>query len=304
MPTWVEIAVHTPGDWVEAVSYALREMGAGGVAIDDPGPLWNLAGAEPEIRPDFLPEPGALAVVKAYFQQGSEKEKLPALKDFLAEAGISGVRVETREVQEEDWQDAWKAYYKPVSIGKHLVIKPTWEEYSTRGDEIIIHMDPGQAFGTGTHPTTAMCLEMIEEFIKPGDKVVDVGTGSGILAIAAARMGAAKVMAVDSDPVAVGAARENVRRNGLDAAVEVREGNLLDNVGGRFQLVIANILSSVIKELAPEAAGVLEAGGHFIASGIIKERLPEIRSVLEKTGFVIEKICEQGEWVALAACAY
>lgn len=297
----MEIAVYIPGEWVEALSYALREMGAGGVVIDDPALLWNLSREEPEIRPDTLPGPGSPAIVKAYFPQGTEKEKLQGLKVFLDKAEVHGARVETRELKEEDWQNAWKTYYKPVKIGKRLVIKPTWEEYHAQGEEVVIDIDPGQAFGTGTHATTAMCLEMIEEYIKPGDKLVDVGTGSGILAIAAARLGAGKVIAVDSDPVAVRVARENVRRNGLQSIVEVREGNLLDNVSGTFQLVVANILSSVIKELAPGAAGMLEAGGYFIASGIIKEHLPEVCEALKKTGLAVEKIYEKDEWVVLAA---
>lgn len=302
MPNWVEIAVYTPDEWVEAVSYKFREMGAGGVAIDDPASLWKLGSIERELRPDHLPKPGSLPVVKAYFPQGSEREKLQGVKTFLNKLGLPGTRVKTRVIKEEYWQNAWKAYYKPVEIGKNLVIKPTWEEYSTPEDKIVIHMDPGQAFGTGTHATTAMCLELIEECINPGVRVVDVGTGSGILAIAAARLGAAKVIAVDSDPVALSSARKNAERNGVGSVVEVREGNLVDNVEGIFQVVIANIISTVIIELTPFAAGLLEPGGYFIASGIIKERFPEIDAALKKAGFIIEKVHRQGEWIALAAC--
>jgi ribosomal protein L11 methyltransferase len=301
MPKWVEIAVSIPEEWIESTSYALMETGATGVSIEAPGLMRRLSTAEPEIRPGILPDMNALAVVKAYFPRGTEKEKLQHLTELVDKMKLPVLRVETREMDEKDWQDAWKTYYKTIKIGKNLVIKPIWEEYSSREDDIVIKMDPGQAFGTGTHPTTAMCLEMVEQYVNNGDTVVDVGTGSGILAVTAALLGAEKVLALDTDPVAVQMAGENVRQNGVSSVVEVREGNLLHNVKGPFDVVVANILSSVIIELAPAAVKVLKAGGCFIASGIIKERLPEVLAVLEREKFIVKELREQGEWVALLA---
>lgn len=303
MPHWVEIAVSVPRQWMEAVCYQLREMGSGGVAIEDPALLNNLAGAGPELMPDCLPAPDDPAVIKAYFPAGEEKEKIAILNRFLARVGPGDFTVKVRQVAEQDWQEAWKTYYRPVKVGQRMVIKPAWQEYVTGGDRVIIDMDPGQAFGTGTHPTTVMCLEMIEAYTVPGVTVADIGTGSGILAVAAALMGARQVLAVDSDPVAVRVAGENVKRNGVHGVVEVGVGNLLDNVSGGFGIIVANILSSVIKELAPEALRCLRPEGRFIASGIIRERLPEVRESLENAGFCIERQSEKGEWIALAGYA-
>ncbi|MTI84760.1 MAG: 50S ribosomal protein L11 methyltransferase [Firmicutes bacterium] len=301
MPKWVEVAVSISEEWIESLSYALRETGVNGIAIDDPGALRSLSATEPEIRPDIIPPHGAPAVVKAYFPWETQEKQLQKLAEILESMSLPISKVETREMEEKEWQDAWKIYYKPVKVGNKLVIKPEWEEYSTQEDEIVIQMDPGQAFGTGTHPTTAMCLELIEEYVAAGDSVIDVGTGSGILAVTAALLGSARVLALDMDKVAVQMAAENTRRNGVSSTVRVKEGNLLDNVEGRFDIVVANILSSVIIELAPDAAKVLRSGGYFIASGIIRERLPEVRGVLEKMGFLIKELRHQGEWVALVA---
>jgi len=301
MPKWVEIAVFITEEWIESTSYALMETGATGVSIEAPGLMRKLSTAEPEIRPGILPGLDAPAVVKAYFPEGTEKEKLQHLTKLVDQMKLPVIRVETREIDERDWQNAWKTYCKTIKIGKNLVIKPVWEEYSSREDDIIIQMDPGQAFGTGTHPTTAMCLEMLEQHIKSGDIVVDVGTGSGILAVTAALLGAKKVLALDTDPTAVQMAGENVRQNGVSSLVEVRKGNLLHNVEWHFDVVVANIISSVIKELTPAAVKVLKAEGYYIASGIIKERLPEVLDVLEQQNLMVKELREQGEWVALLA---
>lgn len=296
---WVEIAARVPGEWVEAVSYYFRELGAGGVAIYDSSPLQNV---HPEERPGgWKQQPGEPVTVTAYFTRQEKEEKLRALEAFLDKAGIAFISLEAREVRDEDWLYAWKKYYHTHKVGNCLVIKPAWEDYRPGQGELVIEIDPGMAFGTGTHPTTAMCLEILEKQVKPGDTVLDVGTGSGILAIAAARLGAAKVLAVDNDPLAVRIAKENVSLNGLDTRVEVREGDLLSNVSGTYGLIVANILTSVIKELVPQAVKVMDASGRFIASGVIRDRYPEVREAVDGAGLEIKELAERGEWVALLA---
>lgn len=299
MRKWLEISVHVASEWVETVSFFLREIGAGGVVIDDPAVIRSLGGEEPELRPESMP-PHHLPIVKAYFPVSHGKIKLQILKTMLIKAGFTGFNIETSEL-EEDWLNAWRAYYKTQKIGKKIVIKPTWEEYTHQDGNIVIDMDPGMAFGSGTHATTILCLSMLEDYVKTGDTILDVGTGSGILAIAAARLGATGVIAVDNDPVAVDTARKNVLRNKVESIVNVYKGNLLNGIDIKASGIVANIVSSAIIDLFPYAAELLEKGGYFIASGIIKDRLEEVRDAVKKAGFVVDKTYSQGEWVVLVA---
>jgi len=209
----------------------------------------------------------------------------------------------TCEVNEEDWATSWKQYYHPVKVSERFTIVPTWEDYEPKNsDEIIIELDPGMAFGTGTHPTTVMCLQALEKLVKPGDIVIDVGTGSGVLSIGAALLGAGKVIALDLDPIAVKAATENVKLNDVDKIVEVHEGNLLDKVETReADIVVANILAEVIVTFTDDAYAVLKPGGTFITSGIIRAKKEEVKSALEKSGFAVEEVLMLEDWVSIIA---
>ena len=223
------------------------------------------------------------------------------LRLALERLALGGYDLTTKQVAQQDWSAAWRAYYKPVKVGRRLVVRPVWEDYSPRPNELVIALDPGLAFGCGTHPTTAMCLRLLEEYIRGGEMVCDVGTGSGILAIAAAHLGARRVLAVDLDELAVEAARENVARNGLEDIVQVAQGNLLDMVFGRADLVVANILADVIITMMPEVSRVLVPGGRFIASGIINERGEEVRRAIHAAGLDVEQVCMDGQWLALVS---
>lgn len=303
MARWVEVKVVTTPEGLEPVADVFWSLGTGGVEIEDPCAFRNAAAAGDEsLAPGF--EVPAVPAVKAFFPQDEELEqKIKNLEQALSHLDLFPPPrvIVARVVAEEDWSVAWRAHYKPFKVGKRLVVKPAWEEFTPAADELIIHLEPGMAFGCGTHPTTAMCLCLLEEYVKCGDTVYDVGTGSGILAIAAALLGARRVVAVDVDEVAVRVARANVEANGLRDRVEVIRGNLLDGVGGRADLVLANIVADVIVELVPALVAVLSPGGRFIASGIIRERRDEVCRALRDWKLVVEKVLTEGEWVTLVA---
>lgn len=302
---WLEIAVSAPPAGVELVSEIFRELGAGGVVIEDPAVIHMYAArTHPE---EWAVSPKAAKqdkpVVKAYLpvEDGLDKQ-LEELFSALDRLGLNPEpEVSTRTVLEEDWASTWKQYYKPVHVGRRIVVKPSWEDYRAVDGELVIELDPGMAFGCGTHPTTSLCLKLLEKYIRGGEKVYDVGTGSGILAVAAAALGAGRVVAVDLDPVACRAAAENVERNRVDGIVRVVQGNLLDNINDGADLVVSNIIASVIISFAPDAAAALVPGGFLIASGIIRHRADEVRDALEEAGLTLCEQLEEGEWTAIVS---
>jgi ribosomal protein L11 methyltransferase len=206
---------------------------------------------------------------------------------------------EFRELTEDDWANAWKKHYHVLHVGQRIVIKPSWQEHQPRPDEVVIELDPGMAFGTGLHPTTQMCLRALEEHLKPGAKVLDLGTGSGILAIAAAKLGAGSVLALDNDPLAVRVARANVWANGVQNLVAVEHGSL-DKVTEEFELVLVNILARVIVELADQGlVNRVRPTGLLIAAGIIEEQEAEVAAALGEHGMGIVERRQEKDWVTL-----
>ncbi len=208
---------------------------------------------------------------------------------------------ERKTVCDEEWKDKWKEYFKPAKITEHLVVKPTWETYEKKEGELVLEIDPGMAFGTGTHETTSLCLELLEEHIKPGDSVLDVGCGSGILAIAAGLLGAGDVLGVEIDPVAVAVGKENVERNGLTDRVRVMEGDLTKGVDFCADIVLANLMADLVKILSGDVARHMRPNGVYISSGILAELSEEVSQVIEACGFKILEVRQKGEWCAIAA---
>jgi len=206
------------------------------------------------------------------------------------------------DIDEQDWAESWKKYFYTEKITEKLVIKPSWRDYSPKPDEIILEIDPGMAFGTGTHPTTRMCIALIEQWITPGDLFLDVGTGSGILMIAAAKLGAARMMGIDTDEVAVSVAEQNLLNNNINPEIfEVKTGNLVSGVTARFSMVTANILSEIIVELIDDMHVVCEKNGIFICSGIIKSKQEMVEKKLAEKGFEVIDVVIEEEWVAITA---
>ncbi|MFX4263381.1 50S ribosomal protein L11 methyltransferase [Pelotomaculum propionicicum] len=302
---WLEIAVRTPADGVEPVSEIFIEMGAGGVVIEDPALILQY---ERKTHPDEWavseqPEENGLSLVKAYLPlEDGWPGRVEEIRSLVSQLGLAPMpEIATRAVAEEDWAEAWKKYYKTVRVGRRLVIKPSWEEYQPLEGDLVIEMDPGMAFGCGTHATTALCLTLLEKYVRTGITVYDIGTGSGILAVAAARLGAGRVYAVDLDPVACKTAAENVERNNAGGVVSVRQGNLAELLENGADLVVANIIADVIAGFAPQAAAILKPGGVFIASGIIREKADMVRRALEAAGLSVCEDLEDGLWIALVA---
>ncbi|PKK38777.1 Ribosomal protein L11 methyltransferase [Clostridiaceae bacterium JG1575] len=306
---WNEIRLVVPLAALEASEAIFYELEVKGLSIEDPndilmrkaGPLtWDFADI------NLFSEGPEFAVLRAYFADTlnleSQLQYIRERLEGIEKSGISleGMQLSAKEVQEEDWATAWKQYYKPMRIGSRIVVKPTWEAYEEQAGDLVLEMDPGMAFGTGTHETTKMCLEVLQDIIHGNERVVDVGTGSGILAIAAKKLGAKEVLGVDLDPVAVEAARKNVALNEL-SDLEILEGNMLDVVCGTADLVIANIIADVILFMAKDVHQILVPGGLFLASGIIHLRQEDVVSGLKKAGFEVLSIFNENDWRAILA---
>lgn len=307
---WSEISIHTTHEAVEAISNILHEAGAGGVVIEDPFDLTKERetpfGEIYELNPDDYPEEGV--VIKAYLPVNSFLgETVEAIKEainnlMLYNIDVGRNKVTISEVNEEEWATAWKKYYNPVKISERFTIVPTWETYErVSTDELIIELDPGMAFGTGTHPTTVMCIQALEKCVQPGDTVIDVGTGSGILSIAAAMLGAKSVRALDLDLVAVDSAKINVKLNKVQHVVTVMQNNLLDHIDKTANVIVANILAEIILRFVDDAYRLLEPNGYFITSGIIQAKKQEVKDGLVNAGFTIEETLTMEDWVAFIA---
>ncbi len=308
---WSEISIHTTNEAVEPISNILHEAGASGVVIEDPFELTkereDQFGEIYQLDPGDYPEEGV--IVKAYLPVNSFLgETVDAIKESINNLIIYNIdigrnKVSISEVNEEEWATAWKKYYNPVKISERFTIVPTWEIYSpVSSDELIIELDPGMAFGTGTHPTTVMCIQALERTVRPGDRVIDVGTGSGVLSIAAAMLDAEDVRAYDLDEVAVTQARLNTKLNKVHNIVTVNQNNLLDGVEeNSANVIVANILAEVILRFTDDAAKVLKPGGSFIASGIIQPKKDQVKEALCTSGFEITETILMEDWVALIA---
>ena len=307
---WIELTVHTTTQGAEVVSEALMLSGATGTMVEDradipdpdkPNGYWEII--DPKLI-DSLPED---VQVHAWFEPDATfQERLQALRSQLdmnrrlaPEVDLGTLAIDTVNVKDEDWSEVWKQFYKPVRAGKSLVVKPTWEPYAPKPGDRVIEIDPGMAFGSGTHETTGMCLELLEEAVHGGERVIDVGTGSGILAIGAALLGAKDVLAIDIDPTAVKVARENVAHNHLEQTVTTVEGNLLEKVDAQCEVCVANIIADVICMFAAPLNDHIIPGGLFICSGIIKEREQDVTGALLAAGYTILDIRRKGEWVAM-----
>ena len=308
---WLEVGVITSSEAVEAVSEMLMDLGANGVVIDDPQVVARrLAelGTQLIDEPGARPMPGSEALssvadtvtVKAYLPTEVSDEDLASLAERvknLVEIGLDpgAAKVSARRVRDEDWAHSWKRFYTVQHIGERLVIVPSWIAYEAQPGEVIIHLDPGMAFGTGIHPTTRLCLEVLERIVTPGAHVLDVGTGSGILAIAAAKLGA-RVHAIDIDPRAVSVARDNIEANGVTAHVTLAAGSIEDIQEASFDIIVANIIADTIIDILPRVTERLRPQGVFIASGIIEGRLEDVRLAWIANGLVVTETRQEDEW--------
>lgn len=222
-------------------------------------------------------------------------DRLEDLRNALIEAGAADVTA--RPLEEVNWEEAWRAFFKPRRVGHRFVVRPTWETFEARPDDLVIVLDPGQAFGTGDHPTTRLCLELLEDADVEGKQVADVGCGSGILSVGACLLGAARVVAVDIEPQAVEVTRENAALNRVTVEAEVADGVPPSPPGG-FDLLISNIISATLIRLVADVRAELKAGGRWVVSGIITSNWPDVQKAAEGLGFIVKEKREEDGWVA------
>ncbi|TFB24853.1 50S ribosomal protein L11 methyltransferase [Filobacillus milosensis] len=307
---WSELKVHTTNEAIEPISNILHESGASGVVIEDPQDLYKdrvpLYGTIYELDPSNYPEEGVY--VKAYLPVNSFlgetveeiKQSINNLVKYDIDIGKNNVTIS--EVNEEEWATAWKKYYKPVKISEKITIIPTWEEYEpVSSDELIIELDPGMAFGTGTHPTTVLSIQALEQYVNKDDIVYDVGSGSGVLTIASALLGASHIKAFDLDEIAVKSTTINVKLNHVQDRVEAKQNDLLKSVDAGADLIVSNILAEIILDFVDEAYEKVNPGGYFITSGIIKGKKDVVKQELLSVGFEILEVNQMEDWISIVA---
>ena len=294
---WTDIRLtvaKADAEQAEAVATMIAE---GGIYIEDYSDIEQQVAEIAHvdlIEQELLDKPRDTVIIHMYLEPNAQPaETLALIEARMEEAGIP-YTVELEKVEQEDWQNGWRKYYHPMEIGRHLAVVPSWQEYET--DRVKLILDPGLAFGTGGHETTSLCLEALDQLVRGGERVLDIGTGSGILAIAALKLGAAQAEGVDIDPVAVRTAGENAALNGVADRLTVLVGDLSDKASGQYQIITANIVANAIMALAPAVPGLMAEGGVFIASGIIDTRKEEVIAALQAAGLKVQEVKEKRGW--------
>ena len=303
---WCEVSIQTTHEATEIIAEIFRDLGASGVVIEDPELVndyitsgkWDYTDIPIATETEVVTE-------KAYLPVNGELDG--RLKSFelelaaLKERGVSiapGI-ITTCELQDEDWSDTWKQYFHVEKPGERIVIKPTWESYEAKEGELVVELDPGAAFGTGTHATTSMCIKELEQLVKPGMTVFDVGTGSGILSIISAKLGAKDIQAVDYDDSVIKIVEENLAQNNVQDIVSVAQSDLMQNVHGKANLVIANIIADIIIRLFDQLDEHLEEDGTLLTSGIIEDRINDVIDEADAHGYQVVKRMENKGWACI-----
>ena len=295
---WLELSVEAPPEYVEPLTHIFYRYGEGGVAIESPA----------DFSPDEgerAPQPKTLKVVTFVPLDESartRKSNIEVAVRLVAHfASISEIK--EREVEEEDWESNWKEYFHPIRVGSNLVICPTWRSHKSLEGDVLIKLDPGMAFGTGHHPTTRMCMELLETLIVGGEKVIDVGCGSGILSISAAKLGAGDILGIEVESRSVEVALENCKLNGISPQVTILNGSFpeirVENAS--FDVALANIAAKVVINLSEYIAGAVAIGGRLVLSGILKDTLKDVEKEYSLHGVHFDKVLVDGDWTAVLA---
>lgn len=316
---WIKVSIYTTSEGIEPVSGRLYQLGISGLEIEDEKDFKDFLENNKQywdyVDEDLIRQMEGETQVKTYVSDDTEgRELLLAIKSTLRELKnldenneFGRLEIEIDNMTELDWANNWRQYFHPIEIGKKLMIKPEWEELTTPTDRIVFNIEPGMSFGTGSHYTTQLCLEELENYITPGVKMLDLGCGSGILSIISLLLGADKAVAVDIDPNAVDTAYRNAERNGINREkYKVLSGNVITDSEmqneisqNKYEVVVANIVADVIIALAPKAKEYMKEGGVFITSGIIEDRLEDVKNALLENNFEIVKINQRKDWVSI-----
>ncbi len=306
---YIELTVHTTTEAAEIISDVMWEHTDLGVTVCDFNDILALQ-RDSTVFWDYMDEavetPQKDVLVKCFFPPEEAEQKIAAvMREIRTRMQLCGGEIDfgtldetKREIDGDDWIDVWKKHFRPIHIGK-IVVVPEWISYSEEGDEKTVSLDSSMAFGTGEHETTRMCVELLQEYLKEGDVVLDVGCGSGILGISAAKLGAKLCYLSDLDPIAVKSAEHNALKSGVSEKVVISQANLLDGSNLKADLILANITAEVLSLLAPSAKNALKEGGVLILSGIIKERLGFVKKTYSALGLTLLKERNEGEWYAL-----
>ncbi len=306
---YIELTVRTTSEASELIADLLWNYTEGGVAISDSADVIALQSGRSGVYWDYLDEtlqtPRTEVLVKAFLRPDREGEIGQIMREISdmvsrSEGAIpfGTLEMTRREIDGDDWIDIWKKHFRPLPLGRITVV-PEWIEYEKREGEEIVLLDSNMAFGTGEHETTAMCVELLQDALKAGDTVLDIGCGSGILGIAAAKLGAGRCDLTDIDPVAVSSARHNAAKNGVSDRVTVSEGDLAEGAAAKADLILANITAEILVRLAPAVPMRLKEGGTVILSGIIADRRNAVKAAFGEQGLVVKKEVQRGEWFAL-----
>ncbi|WP_027397288.1 50S ribosomal protein L11 methyltransferase [Anaerovibrio lipolyticus] len=303
---WCEISIQTTHEATELIAEIFNDLGATGVVIEDPELVndyitsgkWDYTDIPIATETEVVTEKAYLAV------DGELEGKLQTFKQEVKALEGRGVSIApgiitTSELADEDWSDTWKQYFHTEKPGDRIVIKPSWEQYEPKDDEIVVELDPGAAFGTGTHATTSMCICELEKLVQPGMKVFDVGTGSGILSIIAAKLGAKDIQAVDYDDSVLKIVQENLEENHVENVISVAQSDLMQNVHGKANLVIANIVADIIIRLFDQLDDHLEEDGTLLTSGIIEDRIDDVINAATAHGYGVVKRMENKGWACI-----
>lgn len=303
---YIQVDIEVKAEELEQVTAVLLMEGITDTVVEDPADLERLLNKEVDyewdyIAPEVLERKDSAPKVTFYLEDTPEERQRAQKAAGAVAAAFPEAVIRVNLDDDSEWKDKWKEFFKPARVAERIVVKPTWETYDAKPDDLVIAIDPGMAFGTGTHETTSLCLKLMEKYVKPGDKVLDVGCGSGILSIGASLLEAGETLAIDIDPEAVKVSNENIVLNNCHERVIVRQGNLVEGIDFKADVVAANLMADLVMLLSEHVAKHLNDGGVYISSGILVEKQELVAETIKKCGFDILEIKEDGMWCAIAA---